>query len=473
MKIGLATGALGLLGASPLFALNSKSLAIDPIKVTGRVTDGKKGVAHVAVSDGVTVVNTDKNGNFEFWSTGGQPFVFISLPSGYTIKQLANGSASFFAPINPNQSKNIMLFQLDRLAHNDENHSLLLLADPQIQDDYEVRQLLNVSVPDIQKTIRELNDPNTFGIGCGDLVFDRLELLDDYDRAVKKMQIPFFQVVGNHDMDLDVRTDRFSTKTFNKKYGPSYYSYNRGEIHYVVLDDVFFTGEGSGYIGYIPEVQLAWLEQDLNNVPKGSTVVVSAHIPTHTSVKNKSALYELLSPFKVHILSGHTHRNDNYVTPSYFEHVHGTVCGAWWSGPICWDGTPSGYGVYNVRGSELSWYYKSVGKTKDHQFRFYERGSLEEYPNSCVLNVWNYDPEWKISWYENGERKSYIRKIKAFDPSSIDLHLGKKLPERRGWVEPRANDHMFLFEPSGSVKNITVEVEDRFENKYVESVQVG
>ncbi|WP_067030403.1 calcineurin-like phosphoesterase C-terminal domain-containing protein [Allomuricauda sp. CP2A] len=472
-KVGLATGALGLLGSTTLLALNRQSYKINPIKIVGKVTDGRKGIAQVAVSDGETVVVTDKNGDFEFWSTGNQPFVFVSIPSGFKIKQQSNGSAIFFASINPNQNKNRILFQLDRLPVNDNSHSFLVLADPQIQDDYEVQQLLNTSAPDVIETIRHLDDPNTFGIGCGDLVFDRLDLLDDYDRAIRKIQIPFFQVIGNHDMDLDARSDEFSANTFNKKYGPTYYSFNRGQIHYVVLDDVFFTGEERGFIGYLTEMQLAWLEQDLANVPKGSTVVISAHIPIHNLVKNRMALIELLAPFKVHILSGHTHRNDNYVTSSYFEHCHGTVCGAWWSGPICGDGTPNGYGVYNVNGSGLDWYYKSVGKAKDHQFRYYQRGSLKEFPNSCVLNVWNYDPAWNIAWYENGERKTHIRKIRTVDPLSVELHLGKEIPERRGWVEPYANDHMFLFEPDDDVREITIEVEDRFGNVYVESVKVG
>ncbi len=472
-RLGLTTGALGLLGSSPLFAINSKSFSYNPVKIIGKVSDGKKGIAHVAVSDGEIVVTTDKNGDFEFWSTGNQPFVFLSTPSGFALKQQTNGSARFFVPINPNRTKNKIHFQLERLAQKDENHSFLLLADPQIQDEYEVQQLLNTSTPDVIKTIQQIDDPNTFGIGCGDLVFDRLDLLEDYDQAISKMQIPFFQVIGNHDMDVNARTDEFSANTFQKRYGPTYYSFNRGEIHYVVLDDVFFTGAGNDFIGYLTETQLAWLEQDLAYVTKGSTVVVSTHIPTHNLVKNRKALYDLLSPFKVHILSGHTHRNDNYVTPSYFEHCHGTVCGAWWSGPICGDGTPSGYGVYNVKGSELAWHYKAVGKPKDHQFRFYQRGSLEEFPNSCVLNIWNYDPEWKIAWYENGERKSHIRKIRTVDPLSVALHLGKKIPERRPWVEPYANDHMFLFEPNDHVKDITIEVEDRFGNKYLETVQVG
>ena len=78
--------------------------------------------------------------------------------------------------------------------------------------------------------------------------------------AFGQVGIPFFQVIGNHDMNLDSRTDDYSARTFSDLFGPTYYSFNRGEVHYVVLDDVFFLGTSKKYIGYISEKQFAWLE---------------------------------------------------------------------------------------------------------------------------------------------------------------------------------------------------------------------
>src|SRR5690606_11378205 len=140
------------------------------------------------------------------------------------------------------------------------------------QDDYDAGQLLTVAAPDVQKTVANLNDPNLFGIGCGDLVYDKLELFEEYNQSVQMYNTPFFQVVGNHDLDFGGRSDSTTTETFKGYYGPTYYSWNRGEVHYIVLDDVFYlgrTGAGTKYIGHIPEEQLAWLEQDLRLVEKG------------------------------------------------------------------------------------------------------------------------------------------------------------------------------------------------------------
>lgn len=468
-KMGWATGSLSLLGTTNILGFQNPLLWRKPIRVKGKVLSHKRGLPKVVVSDGETVVLTDKNGNFDFVSASKQSFVFVSLPSGFQINQLENGSAGFFKPLDLNKSTNELLFQLQPTPQSDDKHNLLLLADPQIQNEYEVEQLLNTATPDVIQTIKELNDPNTFGVGCGDLVYDRLHLLEDYNKSIRAMDIPFFQVVGNHDMDfMDSRTDAVSTRTFNSYYGPSYYSFNRGEIHYVILDDVFFTGTKREYIGYLTEDQLAWLEKDLRYIEAGQTVVLCAHIPIF-HVKNKTYLYELLSPFKTHILSGHTHRINHYFEENCHEHVVGAVCGAWWSGPICVDGTPNGYGVYQINGSDLSWYYKSVGKDKSHQFRFYQRGVHPEFPNSCCLNIWNWDPNWSISWYENGERKFHVRNIKTTDPLSTALHLGEKLPERRPWAEPAVTDHMFFFEPS-EMDNITIEVTDGFGNTFIETV---
>lgn len=118
----------------------------------------------------------------------------------------------------------------------------MVLADPQIQNAYEVEQFLTVAMPDVKKTIESIESSNVFGIGCGDLVFDRLELFKDYNEGIKSTGVPFFQVLGNHDMDLGVRSDEMTTSTFNQLFGPQYYSFNRGDVHYVVLDDVFFIG---------------------------------------------------------------------------------------------------------------------------------------------------------------------------------------------------------------------------------------
>ncbi len=458
----------------------------NPLRVRGKVSSAGKGIAGVAVSDGRIVAKTDANGDFELISGSDRDFVFVSMPAGFELVKQANGSASFFQKIDKSKAEQSLQFDLKKSANSDGNHHFLLLSDTQIQDDYDAGQLLTVAAPDVQKTIASLNDPNLFGIGCGDLVYDRLELFKEYNESVKSYNTPFFQVVGNHDLDFGGRSDATTTGTFKGHFGPTYYSWNRGEVHYVVLDDVFYLGrigDGAKYIGHIPEEQLAWLEQDLALVEKGKTVVISLHIPTYTgavtryperdtlggTVSNREHLYRMLEGYQAHILSGHTHFNDNMISGHVYEHCHGTVCGAWWSGPICYDGTPNGYAIYEAKGSELRWQYKGTGLEINEQFRVYKTGYHKDFPDQMALNCWNFDPAWELSWYESGIKKGAPEKRVALDPWSVELHSGPNLPSRRSWVEPQLNDHMFFFKPE-SMDNLVVEAKDRFGKVYSKRV---
>ena len=486
-SIGLTTTGIAGLGGSIFAADSGKKLifpsVFSPIRIRGKVTTGGTGLHRVVVSDGKSVATTNSSGEFELNSSTDRDFVFVSIPAGFEIKKLANGSSDFFQRIDKTKSDQNLYFDLAKVASADENHHFLLLSDTQIQNEYEANQLLTVAAPDVKKTIQAINDPNIFGIGCGDLVFDRLELFKEYNQSIQLYDIPFFQVIGNHDMDFGVRSDEWSNQTFKGHFGPNYYSWNRGEIHYVVLDDVFYLGNSNKYIGYIPEEQLAWLEQDLAQVEKGKTVVVALHIPTFTgavnrypdrdvlggTVSNREHLYRLLEGYQAHLLSGHTHFNDNMISGNIYEHCHGTVCGAWWSGPICFDGTPNGYAVYEAKGAELKWQYKGTGMDITEQFRVYDTGYHKDFPDLMSLNCWNYDPAWEISWFENGIKKGAPEKILALDPLSVELHLGPQLPMRREWVEPQLNDHMFFFNPE-SKENLVVEAKDRFGNIYTKKV---
>lgn len=464
-----------------LFPFNSfGQMGIAPIKVTGKIADDKgKGISRVVMTDGINTALTDKEGNYELLTNSGQEYVYMSIPAGYQIPRQQNGSAAFFTPLSSEKERQTLNFSLKK-GENDDKHTFLVLADPQIQNEYEAGLLLSQTLPDVQKTLGQFDKSNAFGIGCGDLVFDKFDLYKDYNQMVQGTDIPFFQVIGNHDLDLEAASDKLSSATFKEHYGPAYYSFNRGEIHYVVLDDVFYLGSHKNYLGYIDDEQLSWLEKDLSYLEKGQTVVVSVHIPLVTgdfsrypdkdqrggTVSNREKIYELLSPFQAHVMSGHTHFNDNRKSGNLYEHCHGTVCGAWWSGPICYDGTPNGYGVYKAKGSSLEWHYKSTGLADDHQFRIYKEGEHPEFVEFHSVNVWNWDKDWQVTWFEDGIRKGEPLRIVSHDPLSIKLHKGNQLPERRQWVEPHLTDHMFYFKPDKQSPNIVVEAKDPFGNVY-------
>lgn len=485
-NIGLLSAGLGFSTLAVFAGERTETEDYTFRKVSGRISAGGKGIANVTVSDGFGVTRTDTQGNYVLEVHYDARFVFCSLPSGYEIPG-EQGIAKFYVPLQKDGKQQKADFTLTRSAQDDTKHAFVVWADTQIKDEADARKLLTISAPDAQAHIRTLKDRQVFGIGCGDLVWDNFDLYKDYRKAVAMTGIPFWQVIGNHDMDFEARTDDGSQHSFEAQFGPSYYSFNKGKVHYVVLDDVFFIGEGHRYIGYLTEVQLKWLEKDLRYVPQGSTVVVALHIPTNTGDKqrnkrkedeiggvviNRKALYDLLKPYKVQIVSGHTHWNEVWEQDNITEHNLGTVCGAWWTGPVCGDGTPGGFGVFEVDGDRISWYYKSTGHEKPHQMRLYKPGADKGRSAAVIANIWNHDPRWTVEWFEDGKPKGVMEQYTGYDPMAVSLYLGDALPSARQWVEPVLTDHLFSAAPSAGAKEIKVRAKDRFGNVYEEKISL-
>jgi hypothetical protein len=460
------------------------------VRVRGRVragaSTGARGIPRVAISDGLTVVITDKNGDFELVTARGA-FVRCSIPGEYEIATTENGTAKLYQKVTPGAAGDAsIVFDLKPRAESAAHHGFLVLADPQTQNTRETGLFHAETVPDVQALLKANGGLPTFGVGCGDMMFDDLSLFPEYERAVTRMGTPFFQVIGNHDLDLLARSDETASVEFFERFGPTYYSFNVGAMHYVVLDDVMW--HGSGYIGYVDETQLEWLEADLKQVERGRPVVVFTHVPllstqyrrreesapgTTNVVSNRLAIYRLLASYKAHVMSGHTHENENVLENGLFEHIHGAVCGAWWTGPIAHDGSTNGYGVYEVHGEELRWYYKSTGQPATHQMRVYGPGGDQQQAGALIANVWNWDPQWQVTWIEDGQVRGPMERYKGLDPLSVELHAGPAKPRGREWVEPVPTDHLFRCTPSASAREVRVEAIDRFGTRYTETWRRG
>ena len=84
--------------------------------------------------------------------------------------------------------------------------------------------------------------------------------------------IPWYNVVGNHDINFDSPTDKNSDETFHRHFGPNYYSFDYGAVHFIVLDDVEWSHQQAngkrGYIGGLDEDQLTFVKNDLALVPE-------------------------------------------------------------------------------------------------------------------------------------------------------------------------------------------------------------
>ena len=464
-NIALLTGGF-LVGCNKKMYSNTEAGSL----LKGYVKSRGIGVKNVVVSDGYNVVITDSNGKYEFDQHPAATAVFISTPAGYAFKN-QNGIARQYRllkEVNKNKAINFDLVPLDK---NDDEHDFIIWADPQVKNEKDVEKMMTESVPDVQKWVSAAGSGALLhGITVGDIVWDNHALYGDYDKAVEKMGIPFFQCLGNHDMDY-IGDDETSDDTFQQFYGPTYYSFNRGKAHYVIMDNVRYLGKDREYDGYFMQHQLDWLRKDLSYVPADSLVILCVHIPVHKGTKNSDALYALIHDRNVHIMSGHTHYHQNVINGNIYEHNHGTVCGAWWTGPICGDGTPSGYGVYKVKGTELSWHYQSTGEAAAYQHKTFVK-DYDALQKQLQVNIWNYDPAWKNEYVVDGVSRGSLEQFEGFDPLAYSTMLGPDLPKSRGFAEPKKTDHLFKAMIPATAKEVQVIVTDRFGKKYSSSHQV-
>ncbi|MGI8584681.1 MAG: calcineurin-like phosphoesterase C-terminal domain-containing protein [Chitinophagaceae bacterium] len=438
--------------------------------IKGYVLSNGRGISNVIVSDGYNVVATDKNGKYEFDPHAEATAVFITSPAGYEFKN-RNGIASHYRLLNEVNKKRNLNFDLLPLTVNDDEHQFIIWADPQTKNAEDVEKMMKHSVPDVQKWVAGAAPGALLhGITVGDIAWDELNVFQDYNRAVEKMGIPFFQCLGNHDMDYNLGGDETSDNTFQQTYGPTYYSFNRGKVHYVVIDDVRYLGSDRNYDGHISQAQLDWLQKDLSYISKEKLIVLCLHIPVHQGVKNNKDLYAILEDRKVHIMSGHTHWQANVIKENIYEHNHGTVCGAWWTGPICGDGTPCGYGVYKVNGTDLSWHYQSTGSATDHQFNIFV-SDYNAVQKLVKVNIWNYDPAWKTEYSIDGIKKGSLEQYEGLDPVAYATLLGKDLPKPRGFAEPKMTNHLFrAFVPVSA--QVTITATDRFGKQYTATQKI-
>ncbi len=183
-------------------------------------------------------------------------------------------------------------------------------------------------------------------VTLGDIAFDNLSTFKTLNQSIALIGIPWYNVIGNHDINLDAKSRTEINETFEETYGPSYYSFDYGQVHFVVLDNIDWASpsEKNPRYRYEPRFgkqQLEFLKKDLSLIPKSQMLVLLMHVPI-ISVKDKSDFFELIKdrPYCVSV-SGHTHDHRHLFlgkkegfpgTKKHHHIVNVTVSGSWWSG---------------------------------------------------------------------------------------------------------------------------------------------
>lgn len=387
----------------------------------GLVTD-EKGipVEGVVVSDGYSCVVTGANGVYQMKRSRKARFVFYSTPSDFAIEVERDdlNIGYLYRRIDAVQGRGFRCdFTLRRLDAPETKFKVLCLADIQVDNETHVGRFRDETMVDIKKLVAGDDSP-FYALALGDIVGDVPEVYPSVKKAMGSSRVPMFAAIGNHDKVPSPNNPVKNDEYFCQNFGPTYYSFNRGDVHFVCLDDVYCPEDGSRYRWGVLDDQVEWLRQDLSHVPKNKILFLYFHIPFRGETMNRTAIFELLDGYKeVHFLSGHIHCNrywDHYDNGYMLaEHMVGAVCGAYWRATINGDGTPNGYAVYEFDGNTtVNSYYKSTNYDEGYQIRLtrgntYFGGSttfsfgLNE--NTLVANVWNiHDKRWTSAVYEDG-----------------------------------------------------------------------
>lgn len=462
----------------------------------GVVTDPNGApVGGIVVSDGFSCVATDANGVYQMPRHADAFHVFYRIPADREIP-MSEGRPCFWQRLSKTQERYDFVLMPQQAVETD--FKLVCIADPQVQKDTDLARFKEESVPDIRAHVSTLEGP-VYGITLGDIIFNERskdvtnQMMPPIALAMRESEIglKLFQVMGNHDncmtptvTDESSNFDLAGRRNFEYKFGPCDYSFDRGNAHIVAMDDILLTDEKhnpSDYEGGFTDAQVEWLRQDLSLVPKDKLVIFCVHIPLRNATSfNCETVRNLLKEFdNVHIMAGHTHYAQNYIDGDVYEHIHGAVCGAWWKSTINVDGTPNGYGVYDISGSKIeNWYYKPTRLSKDFQIRMYRGettfagGYKFTYTASdeIVANIWNSDDRnWKVEVYENGNKTGEMTREKSLDAWGAGYHVGvlSANPDSHGKT---TYDHFYHYKLKDAKAAVEIRATDCFGKVYTQNV---
>ncbi|XZE52011.1 calcineurin-like phosphoesterase C-terminal domain-containing protein [Planctomycetaceae bacterium SH139] len=439
------------------------------------------GIPEIKVSNGREIVKTDQQGRYQLpisddcilfvikprnWMT---PLNEDNLPQFYYIHKPAGSPANFrYAGVEPTGPlPESVDFALSR-REEPETFKALLFGDTQPRNVEEVEYMAHDV---IEQVIAEDAHGASFGVTLGDIVFDDLSVMTPHNQAIALIGIPWYNVLGNHDMNFDAPNDELSDETFERHYGPNYYSFDHGPTHFLVLDDVTWVaaknGERAHYHGGFGERQLEFIRNDLAMIPPDQLVVLMMHIPL-TGVDDRHGLYRLIEqrPATVSI-SAHTHYmehrligdEDGWQGAEPHHHIiNVTVCGSWWRGQpdergiphaTMSDGGANGYSIMQFDGNKYSLEYRAAGRPADFQMRIYapEATAPAELVKTVVMaNVFNAMPHTQCMMRVGEGAWKPMEQVTTQDPGFVAAKAAEASLEGRQWRDlPGAHQtpHMY------------------------------
>lgn len=507
--------------------------------VYGIVSSAGVGVENVVVSDGAEVTVTNEKGIYQLKSAKKWGYVFISVPSGYEVPSVGVLPQFHRALKNSADVVERADFKLEKVDGQD-SYKIFMLGDMHLANRTGDLGQFAQFTSDLTDYMTRHKGEKMYALTLGDMTWDLYwysnsyyfpQYLNTVNSQIKNLQI--FHTMGNHDNDFQTRSDYDAAVKYVDQICPTYYSFNIGKVHYVVMDDIdcsSYNGSTSrNYVKSLSAEQLDWLAKDLSHVAKTTPVVVAMHAqvfyPTTSGFKidhdpvNTLRLFDILDGYTVRFVTGHTHKLFN-VTPdapivdghNFREYNSGSVCASWWwSGNLTpgihigTDGTPGGYGIWDVTGTDFQCLYKSTGWPEEYQFRSYDLNNVHfsmadvplmpsdisasvknaymqyvnAYPqnndNEVLINIWNWNSDWTLSVVDEKRKTLPYTEVWAYDPLhiaalSVKRFNNAKLTQTPSFITNKFT-HFFKVKADDADTDLVITVKDEFGNEWTENMQ--
>lgn len=507
--------------------------------VYGIVSSAGVGVENVVVSDGAEVTVTNEKGIYQLKSAKKWGYVFISVPSGYEVPSVGVLPQFHRALKNSADVVERADFKLEKVDGQD-SYKIFMLGDMHLANRTGDLGQFAQFTSDLTDYMTRHKGEKMYALTLGDMTWDLYwysnsyyfpQYLNTVNSQIKNLQI--FHTMGNHDNDFQTRSDYDAAVKYVDQICPTYYSFNIGKVHYVVMDDIDCSSydgtESLNYVKSLSAEQLDWLAKDLSHVAKTTPVVVAMHAqvfyPTTSGFKidhdqvNTLRLFDILDGYTVRFVTGHTHKLFN-VTPdapivdghNFREYNSGSVCASWWwSGNLTpgihigTDGTPGGYGIWDVTGTDFQCLYKSTGWPEEYQFRSYDLNNVHfsmadvplmpsdisasvknaymqyvnAYPqnndNEVLINIWNWNSDWTLSVVDENRKTLPYTEVWAYDPLHIAALSVKRfnnagLKSTPSFITDKFT-HFFKVKADDADTDLVITVKDEFGNEWTENMQ--
>jgi len=377
---------------------------------TGRRQPGDPGIAGVLVSNGREGVKTDHDGCYAL-PVDDETIIFVIKPTGYAVpiergtmlprfyyihnpKGTPEHLGLRYRGIEPSGPLPIAIDFALQKVDEPSRFDVLMFTDPHAGSAAELDFIRDDLVNPLIGTTA------AFGLTTGDIMSDDLSFYARYNRIIGQLGVPWHNIVGNHDLNLDAPDDRYARETFKQTFGPSHYAFEYGGALFLLLDNVDYFGARASepgndcrYQGRFGKRQLAFVANVLKQTPADRLVVAAMHIPLRTyldpddpasNTVDGAALIKLLGERPSISFAGHTHTTEHHYLGGevgrapHHHHVMTAVSGSWWSGPYdhrgvavadSHDGTPNGFHILSIDRDRATTRYQPAKEPNARQVR--------------------------------------------------------------------------------------------------------